>query len=473
MESRAVSFPCPPLSDYWNWFYVTYGTKPITAISNQDSLSYISCDLCRHRRDGLIDTGARVCTIDLCLLPPSLHTRIRPTAVRLKAANGTRLHCSGIILIEFSIGKFKFSHPFFVVRNLQFSLILGLDFYVRFGLDLMYGCGELQGTLNGARVTISQICYDLDSPIDRAPARPALQCKQTTRRRPLHRTSGLPSSTSSEMQHQLPMEPDAPHSHHAAVSTQCSPPPDGRQSAAPTGPQLDNDYTWLCAVDFPAIDPAANDLSVFSQVETTIPPYTKKFVPISLPPIELDTRYWLLTPSVKLKGHKLIVEDCLITRQQRILPITNYSPYPTTIARNMLLGCLSSDFDFLPDKPEPLEIFSILTSHSIDDSGSSTSPAPTNPEKKVFAQAPPPGTPMDAAESKAAQPNFDFNISPNLTPRDQERFRAVLRRFQHCFVVSESEVGLMKNVPESRLSTTDDRIIRTPPTSFPLLNTSS
>ncbi|KAJ1524474.1 hypothetical protein ONE63_010970 [Megalurothrips usitatus] len=39
----------------------------------------------------------------------------------------------------------------------------------------------------------------------------------------------------------------------------------------------------------------------------------------------------------------------------------------------------------------------------------------------------------------------------------------ILRRYSHCFVTSESEVGLLKNVPLSKLRLTEDRIIRTPP----------
>ncbi|KAJ1526521.1 hypothetical protein ONE63_008109 [Megalurothrips usitatus] len=62
-----------------------------------------------------------------------------------------------------------------------------------------------------------------------------------------------------------------------------------------------------------------------------------------------------------------------------------------------------------------------------------------------------------------APPDFNLDINPELPASDRQKLQDVLDKFRHCFVTSENQVGLLEDVPESKLHVSDDRIIRTPP----------
>ena len=51
--------------------------------------------------------------------------------VCLQSANGTELRCDGCITVQFCIGSTEMSQDFFVIRDLNRNLILGLDWLKR------------------------------------------------------------------------------------------------------------------------------------------------------------------------------------------------------------------------------------------------------------------------------------------------------------------------------------------------------
>ena len=449
----------PPYSDFDHWFLQSYGVVPIVAISNQYSLSYIWFNFYRSDRKALLDNGARVCTVNLSLLSNSIRKQIQPTAVRLAAANGTRLHCSGVVFLNFTIGNFSFRHPFFVVRGLQFDTILGLDFFRRFRLDLMYSCNEIQGSYDGKKVTIAKICNDNNRNADRlhaiAPGRlspppTACSCKQTQPEGQACPGRQQASSAPAAERHQQP----------ASASSSTEPPADStadavhpsstdiHQSAALSSP-TEEDIAWIQLVDFPADDPPSDQLPVYCKVQYTIPPHSKMFLPVSMPVVTFTSRFLHFSPNEKLRVHHVHLDECVVSRNQKVLPITNASPYPAHIETNMILGWLSTDCESLPHSADPLEICSIVCSDS----------APQDQEKPVTA----PADSTAPALADTAPSDFNFDINPALDPENRRLLELVLKKFRHCFVTEENEVNLLKDVPTSELQLTDSRFIRTPP----------
>lgn len=142
----------------------------MTAISHQDSLTFIWATVADFNRESLVDNGAAVCTVDISTLPRRYIGRIQPSRVQLKAANGTKLHTCGYL--DIYINDYYFSHPFFVVKELQFPLILGLDFYRRYGLDILHSVDKLQGHIDGQAVYLADLHYEFTGAVVPQSAQP-------------------------------------------------------------------------------------------------------------------------------------------------------------------------------------------------------------------------------------------------------------------------------------------------------------
>lgn len=70
---------------------------------------------------------------------------------------------------------------------------------------------------------------------------------------------------------------------------------------------------------------------------------------------------------------------------------------------------------------------------------------------------------VEATANDTAKKDLGFDINPNLNSRQRKIFQLILKRFQHCFVSSESEVTLLKGVPETDIKLQEDKIVRRPP----------
>ena len=85
----------------------------------------------------LYDTGA-----DVCCLSKELFQQIRPKTPlpksnqtrKFKAAGGQQLNVLGRFEVPLAIGRKTILHPFFVIRQLAESAILGIDFIKKHGL---------------------------------------------------------------------------------------------------------------------------------------------------------------------------------------------------------------------------------------------------------------------------------------------------------------------------------------------------
>lgn len=95
----------------------------------QKSCFSVSCVLGNHVNKFLVDTGSQACLIDKDVFmhlenrPP-----LRPCPLSLYTADGSDMHVSGKIDLEFRIGDILFCHEFIVTELGKLSGILGMDF---------------------------------------------------------------------------------------------------------------------------------------------------------------------------------------------------------------------------------------------------------------------------------------------------------------------------------------------------------
>lgn len=382
----------------------------------------------------LLDNGARVCIVNLEVLPPSVVTRIQPTIIRLKAANGTPLHCSGIIMLRFRIQNFVFNHPLFVVRNFGFSTLLGLDFFRRFGLDLLYSCDKVQVFANGKPFNLAAIAYRSHAPRPLCSSAERLPCSPTCRAT----SADSPASADQRPATVSVPAPSALTDHVAAplddsLVTRVDALPAARlpDTREPTQPDSSTDSSWITSIDF---DTETERQPVYSKVMLTIPPMCRILIPLSFKSDDFVAHRLLhFEPNPKLrKKHHIIARESIVYRSQHFLPVTNISHDEVRLHANIVLGWISGDFS-VPN------LDSLAT--SVDSDVNVISPS----EQEV---------------TDLPTPSFDVN--PNLTEKDRKMYEVVLKRFQHCFVEKEADVHLMRGVHPSTLQVSDDLIIRTP-----------
>jgi len=360
--------------------------------------------------------------------------------------------------MKFSINGFKFNHPFFVVQGVQYSVILGHDFITRHRLDVMYSRNILQGETRGGRtVTVAQLCSDRRPQHSNAAHSPARACNSQQLeastdhgRAPSHAQCVLCAAPQGQRLSE-PAGADAAMScqqgsleyHQGAARPgppRISSRPDTQQSAALSGTSADDN--WITVVDYPSEpSPPPSPTPLQPQVRVTIPPYSKVFVPVRRPVQTSPRRFLLLTPN---NTRNIRIEECLVSRNQSILPVSNVGNHPVTLEQNSILGWLSSDYDSFPEAPLPLDVCSVSCQGSNDALQTRTKP------------------PASTDNQEMTPKHIVFDIDPALSPDDISTLERPLRQFAHCFVSSESEVGLLRKVPYARLSVTDDRVIRTP-----------
>lgn len=447
VEAHALT-PLSPPSDFENWFLKEYGSFEITAISNTETLSYVEIKMFQKEFTALLDNGARVCIVNLEALPRSLLPHIRPTAIRLKAANGKPLHCSGLLTLRFRIQNFVFNHPFFVVRKFGFSTLLGLDFMRRYGIDILYSCNRLQIVSDGRPVSLADIVFTSHAPHPpgsiaesvatlKQPAHPRLALSARTAD---GGTTGLVAAVSSEGRDQpaaVSNSPPGTATGHDVAPLASNQPTvnDGSTSAilldSSTATQRDpwDDTSWIYSIE---TDTDPGKQPVYSKVMLNIPPLSKILIPLSFDAQNFTaSRNLLFETNPKLrKRHHLIARESIIFRSQKFLPVTNISQNEVILYTNIVLGWLTCDFSVPP-------LHSLATETEVN--------AISVSEDKIV-ELPPP----------------TFDINPKLNRKERKMYELVLKRFQHCFVNSDEEVSLMREVRPSTLHVTDEKVIRTP-----------
>ena len=100
----------------------------------------------------LVDSGAAGSAIDRALLPRDIHHRINPSSSETIGANGMPLDVVGRIPLEVTLGEFRQTHDFVVVRNLSVDCLLGADFLLRHGA--VVDCTSRRLSLAGTEVPI-------------------------------------------------------------------------------------------------------------------------------------------------------------------------------------------------------------------------------------------------------------------------------------------------------------------------------
>lgn len=310
----------------------------------------------------------------------------------------------------------------------------------------MYSCNQIQGTLDGERVSVADICFDYNSTTTPTPLAVALPRRTPARARPatrkadplnqqLSQLDGTTAQSALATGHPVERQPTS-RDHH--------------ESAAPSSTTADSWINQLSALtDFPEDDPAPH-LPVYVAERTTVPPHCRKFLLIALPRTDFLSKNLLFSPNEKLYRRHLIVQEGVFTRNQKLLPVTNNSPYPVNVEVNMILGWLSLDCECISDCHESYDICNMLAS--------APQQTTSQPPPKSVAPA---ASPVKGPSSDT--PDLPFDINPDLPQDDQRLLRLVLKRFQHCFVTAEKEVGLLRDVPGSKLRLNEERLIRTPP----------
>ena len=100
----------------------------------------------------LVDSGAAVSAVDQAILPPDIHRRINPSSSETIGANGMPLDVVGQIPLEVTLGEFRQTQDFVVVRNLSVDCLLGADFLLRHGA--VVDCASRQLVVAGTEVPI-------------------------------------------------------------------------------------------------------------------------------------------------------------------------------------------------------------------------------------------------------------------------------------------------------------------------------
>ena len=100
---------------------------------NKNARPYLAVSFEKMSIKGLYDTGA-----DISCLSEKIFRRVppekrpvrltTPTQAQLKSASGDQLEARGKYLLSIQLGKISIQHPFYVIRNLNEDLILGIDF---------------------------------------------------------------------------------------------------------------------------------------------------------------------------------------------------------------------------------------------------------------------------------------------------------------------------------------------------------
>lgn len=102
--------------------HVSYSPRP-----------YVQIRLGNRSFSALVDTGAELSCIDtriLASLFPTGQPSLRP-ATRLRFADNSQGTALGSIFLDTRIGTYRFQHKFFVLSQLETSIIIGVDLWAR------------------------------------------------------------------------------------------------------------------------------------------------------------------------------------------------------------------------------------------------------------------------------------------------------------------------------------------------------
>lgn len=103
---------------------------------NTDKRPYVTVSMLGVKRRGLLDSGATSTIKAFCPLINKNKKDLKPTNVRLRAANGQELEVLGVLDAKYKFGTKEFTHPTVIVTNLAQDLILGYDFWQVAGLQI-------------------------------------------------------------------------------------------------------------------------------------------------------------------------------------------------------------------------------------------------------------------------------------------------------------------------------------------------
>jgi len=113
----------------------------------------------------LIDTGSAISLINSDALPKNCKP-CKDTSLRLKSANGGYLWILGTIMIECKLDNFVFNVKFWVVKNFECQILLGMDFLKFHNADIDFMSQTLKLSNNSVTAHIpfadKQHCYNFD-----------------------------------------------------------------------------------------------------------------------------------------------------------------------------------------------------------------------------------------------------------------------------------------------------------------------